>query len=80
MATQAPSRSFRETGYEPEAILAFDSHCEVLGWQGRLLGIGVNHQSNGRSNPLSRVGIVSLPASAWSASAGSGGSSCLQCG
>lgn len=48
------SRPFRETNYEPEAILAFDTHYEVLGWQGRLLGIGVNHQSNGRSNPLSR--------------------------
>ena len=50
----AESRPFRETNYEPEAILAFDTHYEVLGWQGRLLGIGVNHQSNGRSNPLSR--------------------------
>ena len=48
------SRPFRETNYEPEAILAFDTRYEVLGWQGRLLGIGVNHQSNGRSNPLSR--------------------------
>jgi len=48
------SRPFRETDYEPEALLAFDTHYEVLGWQGRLLGIGVNHQSNGRSNPLSR--------------------------
>lgn len=51
---RAVSRSFRETSYEPEAILSFDTHYEVLGWQGRLLGIGVNHQSNGRSSPLSR--------------------------
>lgn len=35
-------------------MLVFRTHYEVLGWQGRLLGIGVNHQSNGRSNPLSR--------------------------
>jgi phospholipase A1/A2 len=51
---KAESRPFRETNYEPEAILAFDTHYEVLGWQGRMLGIGVDHQSNGRSNPLSR--------------------------
>jgi phospholipase A1 len=48
------SRPFRETDYEPEAMLMFDTHYRVLGWDGRLLGIGVDHQSNGRSNPLSR--------------------------
>ena len=48
------SRPFRETNYEPEALLTFDTHYHLFGWQGRLLGIGVNHQSNGRSDPLSR--------------------------
>ena len=48
------SRPFRETDYEPEAMLVFDTHYPLFGWDGRLLGIGVNHQSNGLSDPLSR--------------------------
>ncbi|CAM5468187.1 Phospholipase A1 OS=Rhodanobacter lindaniclasticus OX=75310 GN=B1991_13560 PE=3 SV=1 [Rhodanobacter lindaniclasticus] len=48
------SRPFRETDYEPEAMLVFDTHYQLLGWEGRLLGIGLNHQSNGRGVPLSR--------------------------
>jgi len=48
------SRPFRETDYEPEAILVFSTDYRVLGWDGRLLGIGLDHQSNGRGNPLSR--------------------------
>ncbi|GAB2585310.1 phospholipase A [Dyella jejuensis] len=48
------SRPFRETDYEPEAMLVFDTDYHLFGWDGRLLSIGVNHQSNGQSDPLSR--------------------------
>jgi len=48
------SRPFRETTYEPDATLMFRTDYNMLGWDGRLLGIGLDHQSNGRSNPLSR--------------------------
>lgn len=48
------SRPFRETNYEPEASLIFRTNYELLGLNGRLLGMTFNHQSNGRSDPLSR--------------------------
>ena len=38
------SRPFRETNYEPEAILVFNTNYEVAGWNGRLLGIALNHE------------------------------------
>ena len=48
------SRPFRETNYEPEASLIFRTNYEILGLNARLLGMTLNHQSNGRSDPLSR--------------------------
>ena len=48
------SRPFRETNYEPEASLMFRTNYTLLGLHGRLLGVTLNHQSNGRSDPLSR--------------------------
>jgi phospholipase A1/A2 len=48
------SRPFRETNYEPEVILAWPVDFALLGWRLRLASLALNHQSNGRSLPLSR--------------------------
>ena len=48
------SRAFRETNYQPEAILSFRTDVDVLGWRWRLFNLGVVHESNGRALPLSR--------------------------
>ena len=50
----AISRPFRETNYEPEVMLVVRNNYSLGGWRGRMMGIGLNHQSNGRSDPLSR--------------------------
>lgn len=54
------SRPFLETNYQPEAILAFrpqlffgkTPECAGIEWQ--LFNVGFVHQSNGKSDPLSR--------------------------
>jgi phospholipase A1/A2 len=48
------SSPFRETDYEPELLLNFGTRYRVLGFDGRFVQIGFNHQSNGQSEPLSR--------------------------
>ena len=48
------SHPFRETNYEPEVMLVVRNNYSLLGWKGRMMGLSLNHQSNGRSNPLSR--------------------------
>lgn len=48
------SRPFRETNHEPELMLDTITDFEVLGLRNRLIRIGLNHQSNGQSRPLSR--------------------------
>ncbi|MDO9091109.1 MAG: phospholipase A [Rubrivivax sp.] len=50
----AVSRPFRETNYEPELMFGWPLKLPLAGWQLRQLGVSINHQSNGRSLPLSR--------------------------
>lgn len=48
------SRPFRETNYQPEIIWTIPTDYALAGWRGRMLNIGLLHQSNGRADPLSR--------------------------
>ena len=48
------SRPFRELNYEPELILNFATNYKLFGFKGSMLGIALNHQSNGKILPLSR--------------------------
>ncbi len=49
------SRPFRATDHEPELIYVFPHALSLpAGWTYRLSGVGLVHQSNGQSQPLSR--------------------------
>lgn len=48
------SAPFRETDYEPEALLNLRLRVHLLGLTARFFQVGVNHQSNGQTEPLSR--------------------------
>lgn len=48
------SRPFRATDHEPELIYAYPSYAEFGSWRLRYTGLGLVHQSNGQSLPLSR--------------------------
>jgi phospholipase A1 len=64
------SRPFRETNYEPEAMFVWRTDFGALGMAGRYLSLGINHQSNGQSDPLSRswnrvTGAIGLERGNW---------------
>ena len=48
------SSPFRETDHEPELFLIFENDWEFLGFENRLIQLGLVHQSNGQSGSLSR--------------------------
>lgn len=51
----ADDQPFRETNHEPEIFLRFRNDREVLGLRNRIVDLGIVHESNGRSAPLSRA-------------------------
>lgn len=48
------SSPFRETNFEPEVFIDFENRGSLLGWTNINNRLAFNHQSNGRSDPLSR--------------------------
>lgn len=48
------SRPFRETNFEPEVMAVVPVNYRILGVRVRMLSAGLNHQSNGSTDPYSR--------------------------
>jgi phospholipase A1/A2 len=61
----AVSRPFRETNYEPELIAVMPLAQPLLGGTVRMASLAINHQSNGRSLPLSRSWNRWIASAAW---------------
>ncbi|WP_295999967.1 phospholipase A [Rugamonas sp.] len=51
---RAASSPFRETNYQPEALLTTPLHLDVGGVQFRYFNLALEHQSNGQTSTLSR--------------------------
>lgn len=51
---EGASRPFRETNYEPEVFVSFRPDLSLGPYNLRLINAGLNHQSNGRAQWLSR--------------------------
>ncbi|RXJ52393.1 phospholipase A [Gelidibacter gilvus] len=51
---QKLSRPFRELNYEPELIAVYPLNFSFFGVKAKMIGLGFNHQSNGRPDPISR--------------------------
>lgn len=65
------SSPFRETNYEPEAILIHPLTLEVMGIHARYAALSFTHQSNGRGEALSRswnrfIGELAIESGPWS--------------
>lgn len=48
------SRPFRETNHEPEFMFVWRTDYQLGRYRGRMISLSINHQSNGRDEPLSR--------------------------
>jgi len=48
------SSPFRETNHEPELLFTYPTDYHLFGMHGRMMTLSLDHQSNGRSDPLSR--------------------------
>jgi phospholipase A1 len=64
------SRPFRETNYQPEFMMTARTDYSFLGWELSVLGLSLNHQSNGRNDPLSRswnrvIGLAAFQKDDW---------------
>ena len=46
------SEAFRDTNYEPEIFMLFDTDFDVLGMKNRAVRLGAVHQSNGRGSDV----------------------------